>query len=151
MRLTDEKGTVYILKPGDHQAGVDGDSFTMKGAAHATILLQMGALTGDAVLKLFEGASDGVKTTPKTFTYRLSSGDQGAANADQWGAAATSAALTLTAATYDNRLLAIEIAAEELTDGTPWLTLEVGAEATVFNAAAIAILSKLRYGPVTAI
>lgn len=146
MRLTAEKNIVYILKPADHEAGVDGDSFTMKGAAHATIILTFGAVTGDAVLKIFEGAADATKTTAKTFKYKLSSADHGAAAADQWGAEATSAALTLTAATYDNRMLAIELPAEDLTDGTPWVTLELSAAATALNASAVAILSQLRYG-----
>lgn len=146
MRLTQEQGTVFVLKPADLQAGADGDSINMARTAHATFLLQFGAITGNAILKMFEGATDGAKTTAKTFTYRLASADQGAASADQWGAAATSAALTLTAATYDNRLLAIEIAAEELTDGMQWLTLEVGAEADVLYLSVLAILSGLRYG-----
>jgi len=41
---------------------------------------------------------------------------------------------------------AIEFAAEELTDGMDWLTLEVGAEATVLNLSVVAVLSRLRYG-----
>ena len=146
MRLTEEKGLVFVLKPADNQAGADGDSILMARAAHVTFLLNFGAITGDAVLKLYEGATDAAKTTAKTFTYRLSSADQGAADADQWDAAATSAALTLTAAAFDNRMLAIEFAAEELTDGLDWLTLELSAAADVLNASCVAVLSKLRYG-----
>ncbi len=146
MRLVQERGIINVLKPADHQAGVDGDSINIAKVAHVTFLLSLGALTGNAVLKLYEGASDGAKTTAKTFKYYQQSADQGAANADLWGSVAESAALTLTAATYDNRILAVEIAAEELTDGMQWLTLELGAEADVLNAACVAIGSKLRYG-----
>lgn len=146
MRLTAEKNIVYVLKPADHQAGVDGDSFTMAYAGHATVILQFGAVTGDAVLKVYEGASAGTKTTAKTFRYKLSGADQGSASADTWGSEATSAALTLTAATYDNRMLAIDIAAEDLTDGLPWVTVELSSAADALNLSAVAVLDKLRYG-----
>lgn len=144
--LSEKAHVIYVLKPGDYQAGVDGDSFSMKHSALANIILATAVLTGDSVLKIFEGATVGTKTTAKTFRYRLSTGEQGAASADLWGAWATSAALTLTAATYDNKLLEIEIRAEELTDGLPWVTMEIGAESSAFNAAAIAVLSGNRYG-----
>lgn len=146
MRLIQEKGIVFVLKPADHQAGVDGDSINLARAGHVTFLLQFGTIVGNAILKLFEGASDGAKTTAKTFKYYLTDAEHGAANADKFGAVAESAALTLTAATYDNKILAIEFAAEELTDGMQWVTLEVGAEADTLNLAAVAVLSKLRYG-----
>lgn len=146
-RLTAEKNIVNLIESADvGSAGVDSDSFTMAYAAHATILLNFGALTGNSILKVYEGASAGTKTTAKTFRYKLAGADKGSAGADVWGAEATSAALTLTATTYDHRLLAIDIAAEDLTDGTPWVTVEIDSTATVMNVAGIAILDGLRYG-----
>jgi hypothetical protein len=53
--------------------------------------------------------------------------------------------LTLTAATYDNKVLAIEIDAAALPDGKPWVTGELSAAASAFNAAAMALLSPARY------
>ena len=145
MRLSEHCGIVYVLKPGDHQAGVDGDSFILKNYRSAAIILQTAVLTGDAVLKVYSGATAGTKTTAQTFNYRLADADQGTATADTFAAWSTSAALTLTAATYDNRTLVIEIDAAALTADEPWVTLEISAAASAFNAAALAILSEPRY------
>ena len=145
MRFSEQDGVVYGLKPGDHQAGADADSVKLDKYGHATWFLQCAALTGDAVLKLFSGASDGTKTTAETFNYRLADADQGAAGADGYGAWATSAALTLTAATYDNRVLIVEMDAAKLTQGQPFATLEIGAEASAFNASVLTVLSEPRY------
>ena len=130
---------VYVLKPGDHQAGVDGDSINM-GLLHTVrFLIQAGALTGNAVLKLFSGATEGTKTTAETFRYALAQGDQGAADADKLAAWATSAALTLTATTYDLRMLVVELDPNAITIDQPWLTLEIGSEASTFNASIVAV------------
>ena len=43
-RLLQEVGLVYLLKPGDHQAGADGDSFNMAGVGHATIVIGAAAV-----------------------------------------------------------------------------------------------------------
>jgi len=144
-RITEEFGIVYALKPGDHQAGVDGDSINTKNYREVAFLIQAATLTGDAVLKVYSGATDGTKTTAETFRYRLADADQAAAGADQFDDEATSAALTLTAATYSDRVLVVEISADELTADQPFVTLEIGAEASAFNAAVVAVLRGARY------
>ena len=138
-RLSENKKIIYALKPGDHQAGADGDSFNAGKLHSFAFLIQAAVLTGDAVLKVYSGASDGTKTTAETFRYRLADADQGSAAADTFAAWSTSAALTLTAATYDNRLLVVEMDSDELTDGQPWVTLEISAAADAFNASVVAI------------
>ena len=143
-RLMPSKGIIYVLKSADHQAGVDGDSFTMKLNHHATIVFLFGALTGDAVLKVYSGATDAAKTTSMAFKHLLASGDQGAVNADKFGAEATVVAangLTLTAATYDNRTLVVEIEESMLADGEPWVTLELSSAASTLNVSALALVS----------
>lgn len=122
-----------ILVPADQAAGVDSDSIHMGGLSLVALLLSMGALTGDAVLKVFSGATDGAKTTALTFRYRTASADTKSALADQKADEATSAALTLTAATYDARQLEIEVRDSEMTDDEPWLTVEIGSEASAMN------------------
>lgn len=137
---------MYVLKPGDHEAGVDGDSLKMAFHGHAVFLIAFAALTGDGVLKIYEGATAGTKTTAKTFSYRLADAVQGAAaDADKYGTEATSAALTLTAATYANKVLIVEIEDRALTSTTPWVTLEFSAAAAALNASVIAVLGDPRY------
>ena len=146
MRLTEMCPPVYVLKPGtDYQAGIDGESINTENCSHVAFLLQFGTLTGDAVLTVNSGASDGTKTTAETFYYRLASAAQGAATADTFGAQASSAGLTLTAATYSNKLMVVEIPCSELTDGQPWLTMNFSAAADALNVAVTAVLLGHRY------
>lgn len=139
MRISERFALPYILKPADHEAGVDGDS-VHGGKIHSIeIALLFGAITGDAVLRLYSGASAGTKTTAETFRYRLADADQAAAGADNFADWATSSALTLTAATYDNKILLVQIDSAELTDGQPWVTLNLSNAADALNAAAVGI------------
>ena len=92
VRLTDIALPVYCLKPGDHEAGVDLDSFSLAQYHGATVILLTAVLTGDAVLKFYAGATVGAKTTAIVFTYRLAGGEQAAAASDVLGA--RSAAVT---------------------------------------------------------
>lgn len=147
-RLTDVALPIYLLKPGDYQAGSDTDSFSMESYHRATIFLLTAVLTGDAVLKFYAGASAGTKTTAIAFSYRTASGDQGAASGDLLGARSTAVAadgLTLTAATYDAKQTVFEIDAAALPADKPWVTGEISAAADAFNAAMLAILWPSRY------
>lgn len=142
MRHSEHCNNVYVLKPGDHQAGVDGDSIHMGKLHSVAFLIAFATLTGDAVLKLYSGASAGTKTTSEAFHYRLADAAQGSATADTFGDESDSVAadgVTLTAATYANKLLIAEIQSDELTEGQPWLTLELSAAADALNAAIVAV------------
>ena len=134
MRFSEQFSIVHGVKPADHGAGVDADSINMGKVHNVIFAILAGAITGDAILYLYSGATNGAKTTAETFNYRLADGDQGTAlTADQYGDWTTSAALTLTAATYDNKLLLVEVKAEELTDGQEWATLNFSSAASVLT------------------
>ncbi len=138
-RLVENANIVYVLKPGDHQAGVVGDSINAGKVHSLAFLLQFGALTGDAILSIYSGATAATKTTQETFRYRLADAVQGSATADTFGAWATSSALTLTAATYQNKMLVVEIDSDELTDGQNWCTLDLDSTASALNASVAAV------------
>lgn len=142
MRISERYARAYILKPADHQAGVDGDSIHFGKIHGGEFLFQFGTVTGDAVLKFYVGATEGTKTTAIAFKYRLAGGDQGAASGDVFGDATSVVAadgLTLTAATYDNRLLSIEFDSQAIADATPWVTPEFSAAADALNASGVFI------------
>jgi hypothetical protein len=140
MRFSESYHPVYALKPADHAAGVDFDSINL-GLGHTLcFMIAFAALTGDAVLTVNSGATAGTKTTAETFNYRLADAVQGAASGDLFAAWSTSAALTLTAATYANKLLIVEIDARALTDGQNWVTGTLSAAASALNAAVTAIV-----------
>ncbi len=140
-RMSERLNIVYVLQPADHGgAAATGDSVHMGRVKRAMFLIQQGAVgTGNPVLTLKSGASAGAETTSETFRYRLADADQGSANADQYADWATSSALTLTAATYDQKILVVEIDSDELTVDQPWLTLSL-TNVTAVTAAVVALL-----------
>lgn len=144
-------GVVSLLEPADYQAGVDSESINFQTVHRAALALLFGAITGDAVLKVYVGASTGTKTTALTFRYRLSGADFKATANDGYGAEASSAALTLTAATYDHRVLLIDLQGVEVDPATPWVTLELSAAADVLLLSAVAILTPRYAPPVTVV
>lgn len=123
---------VPVLEPADYEAGIDGDSIDMAKAHRVTFELNFGAITGDAVLKFYAGATDAAKTTALAFNYRISGGAFKAASADIYGAeiAVASTGLTLTAATFVHKSVLITIESVDLPDGKPWLTMELSAAAS---------------------
>lgn len=126
---------VHVFKPADNSAGVTGDSIHMGKARKVVYMLSFGSVTGDAVLTTKSGATEGTETTSETFRYRLADADQGSASADLYAAWTTASTLTLTAATYDNRILIVEVDGDGLTAAQPWLTLALsGAASTLFTA-----------------
>jgi hypothetical protein len=146
MRLSEDKGIVFVAKPADYAGGaVTGESINTKVCTHITYLLQFGAITGDSVLTVKSGASDGVQSTSETFHYRLAGADQAATGADVYAAETAATTLTLTAGTYDNKLLIVEIEVAGLTAGQPFLTLALSAVANPLNVSIVAILSGMRY------
>lgn len=133
---------VYVLKPGDAQAGADGDSINSgKLNDRPKFAISFGSLTGDAVLTMKSGATEGTKTTSEKFRYALAVGVQGATDGDKFPAWTTGVtSLTLTAATYQNKLLIVEI--ETMTTDQEWATLELGSEASALNVSIVALVDR---------
>lgn len=134
----------------DVNPNVELDSFSMKGYDHATVLIQFSAaLTGDNVLTVECGATDSADTSDATFHYRLGAAAPGSAGADTLAADNTAATLTLVAATYQGKMLVLELDASELpTSGATvydWVTVDLDGTASVGTIMAFAILSRARY------
>ncbi len=140
MRFCEQYSIVHGVESAQNGAGVDADSINMGKVHNVMFLVAMGAVTGDAILYLYSGATNGAKTTAETFNYRLSSADAGTAlTADQYGDWTTSAALTMTAATYDHKIVVVEMKAEELTDGQEWATLNISSAASSIQVSVVAL------------
>lgn len=122
-------------------AGVDSQSVFMGRMHECAFLLNFGAITADDVLKVYVGAATATKTTAIAFKYRHAAADTNAALSDTYGAATdvASSGLTLTAATFDNKLLIVEIDSQAIADSTPWVTLEIAGSATAQNVSIVAI------------
>lgn len=140
MRFLEGFKTVYVNKPADTgSAGFTGESINSGLFNSIQWEMLFGTITGNSILTIKSGASDGTQTTAETFWYRLSSAAQGAASADKWGAASSSSSLTLTGTTYTTKRIQIFLDLQTITAGQPWLTLAVDATATVFFSATLCI------------
>jgi hypothetical protein len=148
-RLLHDVAVIPLIEPADHQGGIEAESFRVDGAAEFAVALIFGALTGDAVLSVYTGATAAAKTTKYPFRYRLSGADYKAEAADQYGTETADADgdLTLTAATYDHRTLVIYLDPAEFTDTHKWVTLDVSDAGTVVLLAGVALARGVRYAP----
>lgn len=142
MKLASMFKFVPIINSADINAGLDSDSINMGKAHRVLIALMFGTLSGDAVLTLYSGATDGAKTSALTFRYALGSAAVGSASADVLGSQTAVATLTLTAATYSNKLLLIELEADQMdtNNDEEWLTLSLSDAAASGICHALAIV-----------
>ena len=139
--ITESNPIVPLIEPQNHQSGgIDGDSFFAGRIIAFDIIVMFGELTGNAVLKVFSGATAGTKTTAETFRYRLSDAELKTTGGDTFGDWATASSLTLTAASYEDFTLVIKMSPAGLTDGQPWVTLEIDNAASELFVSAVAIV-----------
>lgn len=139
MRLTERFVPVPLVESKDYgSSGIDSDGVNLGLLNMLAAVFTFGAITGNSVLKVYAGATS-AKTTAIAFKYRLGAADYKAALADQLGdeIAVASTGLTLTAATFDHRMVTIEIDSQAMPDGKGWVTFEIDATATVMNVGAI--------------
>ncbi len=129
----------------DINAATELDCFYMGKYNHATVVIQhSAAVTGDNILTVETGATDGADTSDAYFVYRLGSAAPGSTNSDVLSATSSKVAtLTLTAATYQGKMLVLEIDAEDLS--YPYVTVDLNGDASVGTICAFAILSEPRY------
>lgn len=142
MKLAEEKKIVPVMASANIGAGVDADSINMKGFHRCAFIIIFGDLSGNATLKVHSGAADGQKASDLTFHYGLASAAIGSPNCDVLGADAASDALTLTADTYKNKMLIVEVDAANMNvaNSEEWLTLSLSNEATSGSCNIVAIL-----------
>lgn len=142
MRLSERLKFVPLTESADvTTAGVDTQSVHMGYYHEFAFLLNFGAVTADDALKVYVGAADATKTTAVAFKYRLAAADTKAASSDTLGAftSVASSGLTLTAATFDHKLVVVEIDAQAIDDSTPWVTLEIAGSATTQNISIVGV------------
>jgi len=144
---------VIALQPDADRYNADPatDVFNMENYDHITFILMEGAGgTGTAVLTVEEcTAADGTGATAIGFRYRLMS------TIDTWGALTAVASTGYTTVAGANKLVAIEVDADELSDGSNFVRLQITESANdPVDAAVLAILGRPRYPqdiPVSAI
>jgi len=153
MRVSESHILIPVVEAKDYgSAGIDFDSVHIGRLQSLAIAVNFGQITGNSILTVYTGATEGAKTTAMAFKYRFGGGDFKAASADILGdaTAVTSAGPTLTAATFDHRLIVIEFDVDAMTDAQPWVTVSIDSTATVLNVGGLGI-GKPRHASHTAL
>lgn len=141
MNLVGKMHVVPLIKTADYGAGADFDSINMENFHHATLILTFGAVTGDAVLTINSGATEGTKTTALTVGGFVGGAAVGTDDADVLTAITAAASHTMTGATYQNKMVIFEVPASLLAaNGHTWLTASLSDAATNGILHAVAVL-----------
>lgn len=151
--LSESVMPIPVVEAKDYgSAGIDFDSVHIGRLQALCVAINFGALTGNSVLTVNTGATEGTKTTAVAFKYRIGGGVFKAASADILGdaTAVASTGLSLTAATFAHKLVTIDIDVDAMTDGQPWVTVAIDATATVLNVGGVAY-AKPRHASHTAL
>ena len=137
--IAEQGHLVNILPPASAVTALTSDSFLMEGWGHASIIVQSGV--GSAcTITVFDSASAAASGASMVFNYAQETSAAGDTLAAL--AAATTAGVAMP--TADNTMMVIEINADELRDGYPWILIR--ADATTANyISAVAVLSGGRY------
>ena len=142
MRLAENLKVVPVLALDTIGSGGDSDSINMARYHHCTFVMTFGTMSGDAVMTINSGATDGANTSALTFNYAIGGAAIGSADADVLAADTAAATLTLTAATYTDKILLVEVDAKamDLANDENWLTMSLSNAGTSGTVDVVAIL-----------
>ena len=135
---------VNLIPPIDiNGAGASSDVFHVKNYSHVDIIIQLG-VTGAASTVTLEECDDTTPTndTPIAFTYYAETTAAG----DTLGAATAATTSGFATSTNDNVMYVISLDTADLTDGYPYLQLEMSDPSAATVVSAVAVLSGARYG-----
>jgi hypothetical protein len=146
--LAETAKIIPLLTTADFNNGTDTDSFKMLGDS-ATIIFTFGAVTGNAVLKVYSGATEGAKTSALPFRYAYGGAAIGSDSSDvltDWGSATASSGLTLTGTTYTTRMAVVHVdaSAMDTANSEEWLTLNISNAASAGIVHVVAVLENPR-------
>jgi hypothetical protein len=136
---------VNILAPIDITGGKTAQAFSMKKYQHASILVQIGVSAAAFTKILVNQCTDASGTGATAIPFSIYKQETAGASNDVLGArtAVTSAGYTPSA--NDGIFYVIELDANELADGSPYVQLQLTNGANSVIASAAAILSGARY------
>jgi hypothetical protein len=141
---------VNILPPVDVTGGKTSQAFSMAGASHATIILQIGvsaaAPTGVTVQAGTATAAVGASVAgAAAIPFDLFKQETAGAANDVLGARVAATTSGFVPSANDGIFYVMEIDAEDLPAGSPYVQLNIANAANSVIASAVAILSGIRY------
>ena len=134
---------VLGVAPVDIAAGAQtSDAFSMENWSHATIIIALGVTGAASTVTVKENtAADGSGATAIAFNYY----GEATAAGDTLGARTSASASGFATATTDGIFYVIELSAEELSDGYPWVTVHMSDPGAATFASINVVLSGGRY------
>ena len=134
---------VLGVAPVDIDAGAQtSDAFSMENWSHATIIIALGVTGAASTVTVKENtAADGSGATAIAFNYY----GEATAAGDTLGARTSASASGFATAMTDGIFYVIELSAEELSDGYPWVTVHMSDPGAATFASINVVLSGGRY------
>ena len=154
MLFSQTNGIIPLCEVGATASGnVELRSFNMAGYDQACVILHFASTyitVSAATLTVETGSAGSDDLADATFHYRWNSASSAtSASSDVYGTDATASTLSLgTGGTYAGKVLLLEINGDELPTASKaynWVTVDIGANASIGTLAAYAILSNPRY------
>lgn len=148
--VAEQGRVVNILAPVDITGGKTAQAFSMKNHQHASILLAIGVSAAAFTSIVLNACTDASGDNPTAIPFNVYKQETAGASHDQLGArtAVTSAGFAPSA--NDGIFYDIEIDANELPDGSPYVQMVLANGSNSVIASAIAVLSGARYEGVDA-
>ena len=150
-RLSEELQFVPMIETEAYGgAGVDSDAVDLSRFSTVSFIFAFGDITSDSTLICYPGSTAAIaaakSATAIAFNYRLAAADAGATLADTFGdpTAVAYTGLTLTAATFDHKLMLVEFDCDTMTTTNRFLVWAVSATANPMDLSCV-MIGKPRY------
>jgi len=143
--IAEQAHVVQLFAPVDVTGGITAQRFSMKNYQHASILVQIGVSAAAPTAIVLKQCQDSSGTGATAIPFSAYKQETAGASHDVLGArtAVTSAGIAPSA--NDGIFYVIELDANELADGYPWVELSITNGTNSVIASASAILTGARY------
>jgi hypothetical protein len=141
--LAEEGHIVQVITPKNITGGASGAVFSMERYQHASIIILLGVQAAQATKILLNQCTDASGDGATAIPFALYT--QESANADVLSARTQQTAAGYTPTATGGTFYVIELDANELSDGYPYVQLEITNGANADYASAVAVLSGARY------
>jgi hypothetical protein len=143
--LAEQGHVVQAIAPVDVTGGQNGQAFSMKKYQHASILVLIGVSAAAFTKIILNACTDASSSNPTAIPFAIYKQETAGASHDVLGArtAVTSAGYTPSA--NDGIFYVIEVDANELPDGSPYVQVQLTNGTNSVIAAVAVILSGARY------
>jgi hypothetical protein len=136
---------VSVLSPQNISGGVTGQLFNMESYHHASIIIQLGAQAAAAIKILLNACTDSSGDGATAQPFRIFTQETAGTANDVLSTKQSVLAAGYTPSGNANIFYVIEIDADELPAGSPFVQLQITNGANVDYASAVAVLSGGRY------